>query len=284
MAPFIFAQLMVLAAGYAVWELLVVTRTARLAGVDWMRDSIAFIALCATAIPVLFLQYRRHRTIFSRWFAIGGIAVAAVAYISAPLTLALALETHFSKQPSLGSSMQIALGQHFEEQFWRPVLEPKVMLHIPISVEGIPAGTEMQPDALSISLQGADGRTAKLGAADCWDLKRGTISASEATISALCGRTPRSFTRCTIAAVTLRASLYFTLFGNARSQTIPLSDAAGQRAGWSAVLYQRGEGAVGCVLPVGFSLAGSPGVREAWPHQCQFLRAVRLLLAVPRQR
>jgi len=225
MVPFIFAQLMLLAAGYAIWELLVVTRTARLAGVDWMRDSIAFIALCATAIPVLFLQYRRRRTIFSRWFALGGIAVAALAYISAPLTLALALETHLSKQPSLGSSMQVALGQRFGDQFWRPVLEPKVMLHIPISVDGIPEGTEMQPDALSISLQGADGRTAQLGAADCWDLKRGTISSSEATISALCGLDPAFFQSRHESSVTLRASLYFTLFGNARSQTIPLSDA-----------------------------------------------------------
>jgi hypothetical protein len=224
MVPFIFAQLIVLAAGYAVWELLVVTGTARLAGVDWIRDSIACIALCVTAVPVLFLQYRRRRTVFSRWFAMGGIVVAVVAYITAPLTLALALETHLSKQPSLGSSMQVTLGQHFGEQFWRPQLEPKVMLHIPISVEGIPAGTEMQPDALTISLQGSDGRTAKLGAADCGDLKRGTISASAATISALCGLDPAFFQSLHDRGVTFRATLYFTLFGNTRSQTIPLTD------------------------------------------------------------
>ncbi len=118
MAAFIFAQLIVVAAGYGIWEALVDARPMSLGGVGWVRDSIAFVALFAIAIPVLLIQYKKRRTIFSRWFAIGGMALAAVAYIAVPFPLALAIETRLSKQPSLGSSLRIAFDTSSSWQYW----------------------------------------------------------------------------------------------------------------------------------------------------------------------
>jgi hypothetical protein len=224
MAPFIFAQLIVFAAGFGIWELVVPTRTARLDGVEWVRDSIALIALGVIAVPVLFIQYKRRRTFFSRWFALGGIALGALAFAAMPWPVALAVQSRLSKQPSIGSSIQVGFSHTPEERFWQAQMMPKVALHFPISVQGIPDGTEIQVNALNITLQSTDGRSTQLGVLDCSDLKRGTISASAATISAVCSADPSFFHQQRDRPVTLRASLYFTVFGNARSAKIPLSD------------------------------------------------------------
>jgi hypothetical protein len=224
MAAFIFAQLIVLVAGYGTWELFVAARPASLGGVNWVRDAVAFIALCAIAIPVLLVQYKKRRTIFSRWFASAAMVVAALAYVAVPSSLAFAVQTHLSKQPSLGSSMQIAFDRTSDWQYWSRPVGPKVLLHIPISVQGMPDGTEFVADALSISLQSPDGRAARVNAGECPDLMRRSLSTGAVIVYANCLLDPTFFKQERGRNLTLRASLYFTLFGNARSQTIPLSD------------------------------------------------------------
>lgn len=77
---------------------------------------------------------------------------------------------------------------------------------------------------MTVSLRAPDGRSANLGLADCSDLKRQTISASAATIAAVCTADPGFFHRERGQPVTVRGSIYLTLFGNARSETLPLSD------------------------------------------------------------
>ncbi len=224
MAAFIFAQLIVIAAGYGIWDVFVTTRTGSFGGVSWVRDAVAFLALCAIAIPVLLVQYKKRSTIFSRWFASAGIGLAAVAYIAVPFPFALALDTHLSKQPSLGSSLQIVFDRTSDWQYWSRALEPKVLLHIPISVQNIPDGTEFKADALGISLQSPDGRAAHLDAGDCPDPLRRSLSTGAVMVYASCLLDQTFFKQERGQPLTLRASLYFTLFGNARSQTIPLSN------------------------------------------------------------
>ncbi|MGB6944600.1 MAG: hypothetical protein WBE37_19535, partial [Bryobacteraceae bacterium] len=89
---------------------------------------------------------------------------------------------------------------------------------------GIHERTEIQPDALRVSLRGADGNSENLSISDCSELKRNTISTSTVTISAVCAAEPEFFRRNRGQPVTVRGSLYLTLFGNARSQALPLSD------------------------------------------------------------
>jgi hypothetical protein len=82
----------------------------------------------------------------------------------------------------------------------------------------------MVPDALTIRLESADGHRDELGVLECSNFNRGTVSPDAAMISALCVGDSAFFRAQHNGPVTLRASLYFTLFGNARSQTIPVSD------------------------------------------------------------
>jgi hypothetical protein len=215
----------ILFAGAAgIWELMVSNSTGPLTGVGWAPHSIALVALFATAISILFIQYKSRRTVLNRWLALGGITVSAFVFIAMPWPLAFAVQSRFAKQPSLGSSIQIALGHDFGQRFWLARTRPKAGLHLPISVQGIPDGTEIQANARSISLQSPDGRSTELSVLDCRDLKRGSVSANAATISSVCVADPSFFNQERDQPLTLRASLYFTLFGNARSQTIPLSD------------------------------------------------------------
>jgi hypothetical protein len=223
MAAFIFSQLMVFAAVAGLWQVLP-RGTAQLGGVEWVRDSIATIALVAIAGPVLFIQYQARRTLFSRWFAICGIVIGSVLFVALPWPLALAMQSHWSKEPSIGSSIKLAVGRQQGERAWLARMKPKVALHLPVSVWDIPDGMEVQPDALSISLEGADRSTTAAAVVDCSELKRETNSASAVTISTVCLIDPAFFHKQKGQPVTLHGSLYFTVFGNARSQTLPLSD------------------------------------------------------------
>jgi hypothetical protein len=224
MTPFIFTQITILAVVFGPWEVRQHLYVAQLGGVEWVRDSIAAVALAAVVILVILIQYKSRQTFFGRCVGLGGIAIVVLIYAALPWPLALAVQSHLSKQPSVGSSVQISLGHKPLEQFWLAQMRPKITLHLPISVQGIPDGTEVRADALTLSLVSAEGRTSQIGVMDCPDLKRETISASAATFSAVCLADPSFFHAQHDRAITIRASLYFTLFGNARSQTIPLTD------------------------------------------------------------
>jgi hypothetical protein len=217
----IFSQLIVIAGGFSIWEFLQ-TNTAHLNGVEWVRDSIALIALMAVAIPIVVIQYKSRRTPFSRYYALSGVAVSGLVFVAMPWPLALAVQSHLSEEPSIASSMRVALGTG--QRFWLAQLRPKAALHIPIVVDGIPAGTELQVDAFKISLNSPDGRAETLGVLDCSDLKRSSGAARTATVSAVCSTDPSFFEREPKQLLTLHGSLYFTLFGNPRSATIPLTD------------------------------------------------------------
>jgi hypothetical protein len=221
LAAFVFSQLIALAALLGIWQTLGEKGRA-FGGVEWLRDSSAIFALAAIAIAVLWLQYKSRRTLLSRWVAIGGLAVAALAFVAMPLPLALAVQSHWTKERAIAASIRVDLGQGSQAPLWVP-RGPNVALRMPILVRGIGDGTEIHPDAFTVSLS-AHGHTVNLSMADCSDLKRDTISSSEATISTVCTADPAFFQQERGQPVTIRGSLYLTLFGNARSETIPLSN------------------------------------------------------------
>jgi hypothetical protein len=217
---FIFSELIVLAAVAAIAEVL--PRFAPgLGAVEWVRNSVACLALTAVAITVILVQYRSRRTIFSRWFAISGTALGAVLFLWLPWPAALALQSHFSQASALASTLQTSLGKGPDSPNWIPRSPP---LHFPILVQGIPEGTEIQADALTVSFRTPDGRTTNLGINDCGDLRRESISRTAANIETVCAVEESLFDRARGLPVTFHASLYFTLFGNTQSTTIAVSD------------------------------------------------------------
>jgi hypothetical protein len=223
--PFIFSQLIVLAAVFSVQELLP-PLPRWLDGVEWVPASLALFFLGATAVTVLLVQYKSRRILFSRWYALGGIAAAVLVFAAMPWPVALAVQSHLSRQPSLGSSITIAAGEISGQPNGLPYLVARAKpgaLYLPILMQGIPNGTEIQADAVTASLEAPDGHKARVSATDCPDLRRLTTSVNSAMISTTCFPDPVFLSRERDRPLTLHASLYFTLFGNARAKTIPLT-------------------------------------------------------------
>lgn len=226
MPAFIFSQLIVLAAAAGLWETLPASAPL-LSGVDWVRDAVAALALACVAIPVLLVQYRGRRTMFSRWFAIGGTALGALLFVASPWPLALGVQSHLSKDPGTARSIHAALAEPIQQPLWQAGTnsqDGKVALTLRLAVEGAPVGTEIQPDGLTVSLRAADGHSVNFGIADCPELQRETVSPEKPTIVAVCRADPAFFRQERGKPVAIHGSLYLTLFGNERSQTIPLTN------------------------------------------------------------
>jgi hypothetical protein len=223
-APFIIAQLIAIAFAAIMLDAFAPFATRALGGLDWIRDSIAVLAFGAVAVPVLFIQYKSRRTLLSRWVALGGIALGALAFMAMPSSFALAVQSGFPKQPSLGSSIQIAFGEVPEHQFSSGQVRDKVAMVFPILVRDIPEGTDVQGDVLSISLQSPDVPASRVNAIeDCGNFSRTPISVGAAIIHANCFIDTKFFGQQRHRPAILHASLYFTLFGNSRTRTMPLN-------------------------------------------------------------
>jgi hypothetical protein len=222
MATYIFAQLILLATAFGIWELFGPPTAGRLGGAAWVRGSIGLIALGAVAATVFLLQYKSRRTTLSRWLGAGGLTFGAIAFIATPWPFALKLLSHSPTQAGL--PLTISLEAPSAEPLWLAAARPNDVLHLPIRIQGIPRGAEIQPDALAVRLESSDGRVKSLGVSDCGELRRSSISADAVSIFANCSADPAFFGGNHAAPLTLHATLYFTVFGNARSQTIPLSN------------------------------------------------------------
>ena len=224
MTPFIFTQITILAVVFGPWEVRQHLYVAQLGGVEWVRDSIAAVALAAVVILVILIQYKSRRTLFSRWVALGGIALGALAFTAMPPQFALAVQSGFSKQPSLGSSIQATFGRVPENQFSSGQVPGKVAMVFPILLRGLPEGTDVQGDVFSISLQSPDVPASQVNAiGDCANFSRTPMSEGSSIIHVNCFIDTRFFGKQRDRPMTLHASLYFTLFGNAQSRSMPLS-------------------------------------------------------------
>ncbi len=198
------------------------TQSQRL-GVEWVLDSLALLLLIAIAAVVLYFQYRRRRTTLSRWFGLAGIVLGGFAILSLPWPFALAVQSRLSRQPSLGDAMQVAFGQRPTTSDLPNHQEPEGSLYIPVTVLGNPVGAEVHIDALAISLRDASGRTTTARPVDCGEVTQHSEPPG-LVLRAVCRPGSEFVKRHSGELVTLRGSVYLTLFGNAKSTAIPLTD------------------------------------------------------------
>lgn len=187
--------------------------------IDWMRTTIMGIALVVIALPVLYVQYRRRRSIFSRTYASGAAVLTLAAYTFVPWQLAMAVESHLSKNAGAGSKVQVALGEISKNQGSPRGRGVEVNMYLPIAVRGFAAGTEVQGDALAVTITTADGREWK---SPVNGVNLLTSSADSAKFEGTIPVDTDFYNRERKEPVNVRATLYMTLFGNPRSATIPL--------------------------------------------------------------
>jgi hypothetical protein len=172
----------------------------------------------AVTLSVLYLQYRNRRTLFSRIFALGAIALAATAYLYLPVSWAMTLQSRLSGRTSEPSSLQLLVVSNAEKHF--PLPGPnQIPANLSLVATGIPDGLDLQFDAASLVFQAPDGRTWKVNVGGANGKSRGPGTAAFDVPFLIA---TSFFNEEREQSVTLRASLHLTLFGNSRTKIIPL--------------------------------------------------------------
>jgi hypothetical protein len=188
-------------------------------GFGWIRNSLAMAIIGAIAATILYMQYKKRLTRLSQIGAVGALALLAAAYVYLPPSWAMNLQSRPSIQRIGDSSIQFALAPHVPNHLANRLLDHEIPADLPFAVNGVPVGEEVQIEAATILLQSSDGKAFHVTVTGANQRSAPTGPASFDIPFAM----PASFFNAERAEpVTLHASLYFTVFGNARTKTIPL--------------------------------------------------------------
>lgn len=187
--------------------------------VEWLQEGAVFMVIAAIAVAVLFWQYRYRRTGFSRILTAGGALAAAAIYIGIPASAGVTIETWLSRQTY--QAVQIAPDPNRKIALpWRTAQDEgsgKIRVPFAMTLENVPAGDEVAVDELEVTLDSLDGSR--------WEGTANVVGApgvnGRAPVSGSIA-IPLSF-HIVNTPVKIRGSLYFTLFGEGESRTIPLT-------------------------------------------------------------
>jgi hypothetical protein len=181
-------------------------------GVEWIPNSFLVSLAGAAAITVLLLQFRRRRTVVSRFLAGGSLLAGVAIYLFLPPQFALNSEASLTKSEIDSGSLQLRRAND-------PIVFSTLgQIAIPILLSGVQVGTEVKVDGLSGTMEGPDGRVSNVftnGADTRVD------AAGNVTIRAVL-RVDRGFLKQERdQPVTLHASVFLSLFGDGRLETMP---------------------------------------------------------------
>ena len=182
------------------------------AGVEWISNSLLVGLAAVFAIAVLLLQFRRRKTATSRVLSVCAVLAGLSVYFFLPPQMALREETNLTKSSVEPGSLQLS----------RAIFSVTALsvgqVAIPIQLSGVPAGVDVKVDGISGTLEGADGRAVSVFAtgADSWADASGNL-----IIRAVLQVNPKFLKEERERPVTLRASLFFSLFGNGISEILP---------------------------------------------------------------
>jgi hypothetical protein len=144
--------------------------------------------------------------------------------VNLPVSWALALQSRLSKEPLQASKIEIALDPASKIQIQRTQqhkADSTIDIHMPIEVAGVPDGSEIRADAVTVSFQAPNVQPWRSTSSGVNRRSNGTPAV---IFDALIRMDPTAFRAMTYKPVTLRASLYMTLFGNTRSKSFVLQD------------------------------------------------------------
>ena len=187
--------------------------------VEWLHDSAVFLLLTVISAIVLFRQYRYRHTNLSRGLTAGGVMVAAAIYVFIPASAGLIIETWLSHDtvPAIQIQPDTSRKVSLPPRSSQDLASGLTRIPLAIAVENLPDGDEVAVDGLNLSLDWSDGRH--------WD-GPASVTGSEskngrASVAGAIAVPDRFYSIST--PVHIKGSLYFTLFGDTRSRTIPFT-------------------------------------------------------------
>jgi hypothetical protein len=224
LVPFIGCILVIGLVGFGYEWFGVVPRSGIPSTMDWLRDSILFIALVILAPPILYLQYKSRRTHVSRLLAAGIALCGAYAFLFVQWQTLFPLQACLSKQAVDVRLMRNPTGKF---KLWRGQ-GGQLQLNVPVMMSGLPEGVEARFEGFRVTLEAPDGRSLKFDNTSLanvqsfgangfsvdpmkWDLRASMWVSDRQFLAAEQGQT-----------LTVLATSYITLFGNTRERTISL--------------------------------------------------------------
>jgi hypothetical protein len=186
---------------------------------NWIRTSLVVAILALAALIVLFWQYQRRGVIAARILIALVVLFIAIGSLKFPWHAAFELQSRMFKPLIDGSSVKIVLSDALPHtsHYYGPEYAPKsIAVLIPIQIVGNPSETEAKADAMFAEIRAASGERVNFQAnflthdpSGDWEVF--LIDRSD-------------FQKVKNKTVTVRSTLYVTIFGNRKSTMVPSSN------------------------------------------------------------
>lgn len=188
---------------------------------DWIRTYCLIAELAAAAALVVLWQYARRNTLATRFVMAAAAVMLLASYALLPWRPAFTLQTHLSRWKVDPTSIRIALDS---DRKWLGHIytdeREQVVAELPLRISGLPSGTEMEPNGLTVRLRAPDGAT--------WTVKQPPASGVnfEAGIPSLRAVVGKDFyNKVKNQPLRLQGTLFLTLYGNKQSTGLPVDSA-----------------------------------------------------------
>jgi hypothetical protein len=218
LVPFLFIALVFTAFEWVVYAQTQVPGSNWLYAVEWFRDALPLALFSLLAATILYIQYRHRRTLLSRVIGVVTVLVCAALFSFVPWSYAYAVQTRLSKHAFDSSLIQIGL-QTEPFASYSMSQQGRVTIELPLRITGVPAGSELVVDAVTVSLVDAGGETWRSEIPDVRPLRQKADS-GESFFRITLFVDEAFFNKHKRDAITARGSFYMTTFGNTKSETI----------------------------------------------------------------
>jgi hypothetical protein len=224
--PFIFAALAILVVALGIEQIMVPPSLPAVRGVidgvQWIWDTGAGLLLAAGALVAIWIQFSKRATSLSRRWAISAACLAAAVYLFVPWPWALALQRQISRGMPETAAMHVELLGSQDHVHTPTGRAQGVELYFPMKLNGLPPGITVEPEAWSVSLHGANRWNWQSGVYQLPVLAKGLNRRDPTALGGSLVMPASAYSAARQQKVTLKGSLYLTLFGNEQSKMVPL--------------------------------------------------------------
>jgi len=183
---------------------------------SWILNVIPLIAAIVVCPLILYWLYHARRTQLSRITAnVVFVTVVLLTYL-VPWTTIFAIQSTLSKQ-----QVAVKVIQDGKVTF-RRLQRGGIEMRIPLAIDA-PPGSDFKIEKLGVSLAGRDGRQSELRSENLGISDPGTADVNGVMRVLGAGLDPGLYDRERGQPLTIRVSLYLTIFGDARDKTIRLT-------------------------------------------------------------
>jgi hypothetical protein len=189
--------------------------------VQWIRSTLFAVPIAVMTVIVLRWQYRSRATNSSRILAVAGLNLAALLFVFVPAPFALRAQALLSKKPDLASRITVTPRPSTTNTVARAFVGGQEMTGIPLELvaEHLPPNVELRADDLVVSASWPDKPvtfTRQPG------INRRSQENGQAIFDVAMVMSTAQFAARRTQPVTIRVSLYMTLFGDDEKSTISL--------------------------------------------------------------